>query len=75
MKKNGSFVYEDLDTLYRGMDYLINYIYKDDDISDEDKPYLARPFRDMLHKIEIQRENIEDSQLKHEINEFQRLGW
>lgn len=75
MKTNGSFVYEDLDTMYRGMEYLIDYIYKDEDISDEDKPYLARPYRDMLHKIEIQREKIEDSHLRHEIKEFQRLGW
>lgn len=75
MKKNGSFNYEELDIMYRGMQYLLDYIHHDTDVPDEDKEYLATPYRDMLHKIQLQREKIEDSQLKHEIKEFQRLGW
>lgn len=75
MKINGSFSYEDLDKLYRGMELLVDYIHKDSDFSDEDKEYLARPYRDMLNKINIQREKIEDSHIKYEIKEFQRLGW
>ena len=75
MKKNGSFSYEELDIMYRGMVYLIDYIYKDEDIPAENRQCLATPYRDMLRKIEIQREKIEDSHLKHEIKEFQRLGW
>lgn len=75
MKNNGSFSYEDLNKLYRGMELLVDYIRKDSDFSDEDKEYLARPYRDMLNKINIQREKIEDSHIKYEIKEFQRLGW
>lgn len=75
MKNNGSFSYEDLDKLYRGMELLVDYIRKDSDFSEEDKEYLAHPYRDMLNKINIQREKIEDSHIKYEIKEFQRLGW
>lgn len=75
MKINGSFSYEDLDKLYRGMELLVDYIRKDSDFSEEDKEYLANPYRDMLNKINIQREKIEDSHIKYEIKEFQRLGW
>ena len=75
MKKNGSFAYKELDILYRGMDYLVDYIYKDERFSHEEREILARPYRDMMHKIQLQREKIEDSQIKFEIKEFQRLGW
>lgn len=75
MKKNGSFDYDELNTMYRGMDYLVDYIYKDERFTHEEREILARPYRDMLRKIQLQREKIEDSQIKHEIKEFQRLGW
>lgn len=75
MKNNGSFNYEELNTLYKGIQTAIYWIYADKESSIEEKEMLCQEYRDILHKIELRREAIEDRNIKREIRELRRLGW
>lgn len=75
MRHNESFNYEELNTLYKGIQTTIYWIYADKESSIEEKEMLVKEYRDILHKIELRREKIEDRNIKREIKEFKRLGW
>lgn len=75
MRHNESFDYEELNTLYKGIQTAIYWIYADKETSIEEKEMLVKEYRDILHKIELRREKIEDRNIKKEIKEFRRLGW
>lgn len=75
MRNNGSFNYEELNTLYKGIQTAIMWIYADKEMGIEEKEMLSQEYRDILHKIELRREAIEDRNIKREIREFRRMGW
>lgn len=75
MINNGSFNYEELEKLDRGLLTLINYIQRDSEFDHEEQEILSRPYLDLRHKIAMKMERIEDSHLKYEIKEFARMGW
>lgn len=75
MKTNGSFTYQELNTLYDGIKKAIFWTHDLKGISLEDKEYLCKDLRDILLKIEIKREALEDRNLRNEIKEFKSLGW
>lgn len=75
MRNNGSFNYEELNTLYKGIQTAIMWIYADKEMALMEKEMLSQEYRDILHKIELRREAIEDRNIKREIRELRRLGW
>ena len=75
MSKNGSFTYEELNTLYDGVKKAIYWTHDLKGIDYDDKEYLCKDLRDILVKIEKKREEYEDRKLKKEVKEFEKLGW